>query len=103
MLEGGIEHAQDIGAFIVHHDIALRIPQHRHGCASGKMRIGARVDLVHVARIEKRIVISAGKTTEPPPLIGQPRVHHGQVDHVFEALSLRAINVRDAQGQIRAT
>src|SRR5580693_9895739 len=43
-IEGGIEHADDFGGFVVDDGTALLVPQHRNRHAAGIMRIGEKID-----------------------------------------------------------
>src|SRR6185437_5573070 len=54
-VEGAVQHADDVGGFVVDDGPALLVPQDRHGRAAAEAAIGALVDLVDVARPGERI------------------------------------------------
>ena len=71
VLERCVEHADDVGAFVVHDHVALGIPQHRHCGAACIVRVSAGIDLVNVFRPKQWVRVCALVATERPALIGQ--------------------------------
>src|SRR5262249_57134102 len=66
--EGAVEHADDLGRFVVDDGAALLVPQRRHADAAGVARIGAQVDLGELARAVDAVGNGAGARPEPPAL-----------------------------------
>src|SRR5690554_2405950 len=86
--ESAIEHAHNIGRFIVDDGAALLVPQYRHRGAAGDLRIGAAIELMQVTRTVQVIFISTGEVAKLPALLGQLRVHHADADQLLQPLEL---------------
>src|SRR5271154_6818616 len=81
-----IEHADDLGRFIVDDRARLLVPQHRNRDAAAV--VGARLDieLAKLARAEDRIGNDAAAFVEGPPALGQEPVDDRERDHALESL-----------------
>src|SRR5271168_3814233 len=83
-----IEHADDLGRFIVDDRARLLVPQHRNRDAAAV--VGARLDieLAKLARAEDRIGNNAAAFVEGPPAVSQEPVDDRERDHALESLEL---------------
>ena len=73
-----VEHADDLGGFVVDDPLGLLVPQRRHRDLAGIMRIARRVGLVQIVEAVDPVRRAIGKrriVLERPALVAQPR--HG--------------------------
>src|SRR6185437_3363426 len=97
--EGAVEHADDIGRFVVDDGALLLVPQDRHAGAPVGVRIGALIDLIGEARAGQRVGLGKG-----PALLQHERLDEADRDDVFQALQQaeqqRAVAPRAGERQI---
>lgn len=84
--EGGVEHAQDVGALVVHHHALGHVPEHGHGGAAGDVGVGAGVELMQPGGAEERVVVRRGVAAEAPALVAEGGVDDGDGDEGVEPL-----------------
>ena len=75
-IKRGIEHADDFRGLIADDRLVFLVPQHRHGHASGVVRIGAQIELVEEIVVIQVITGRSGEITVERPAVFQ----HQRVD-----------------------
>ncbi len=85
MIEGRIEHPDDLGALIADDGFFLLVPEnrHRHAAAIGRMRAG--VDLMHEAGLIEGIATGSTILFEGPAVFSHVPVNHRDIDHRRQA------------------
>ncbi len=85
-VEGAVEHADDLGRFVIDDRARLLVPQDRHGHASAEIGPRPDIEFAQGARAEDRIGDDAAAFVEGPAAVAQQPMDHRGRDHVFVAL-----------------
>ena len=84
-VKGGVEHADDVGAFIGDDGVFLAVPEDGHGDAACIVRLCGGIDLVHAGFAVDAIGQCVGKIAFDGPAFRQhERIDNGERDFVFE-------------------
>ena len=84
-VEGGIEHADDLRAFVRHDGAARLVPKDRHRHPARRVGLGAGVYVPQEGRAEKRVARRAGKIgAEGPAVVQHVWMYDGNADHLFQ-------------------
>lgn len=106
VVELGIEHADDLGALVVHHGVRLLVPKHRNGVAALEVRVGVLVQLLDLgeARVQ-RVLRGTVLPAKDPALWAHVHAKEVQVNNRVKALQLahdeRAVRPGAARRQIQ--
>ena len=84
--EFAVEHADDLGGFVVDDGLALLVPQRRHRHPARVAGVGLGVDLVEAGKPVDDIRDAPGRLGEHPALVAHQGVDHRQPDRVLEPL-----------------
>ncbi|MNE16229.1 hypothetical protein D3C80_1091690 [compost metagenome] len=74
--ETGIQHAENVGGFVVDDGFRLLVPKNRNGGTAGIMRIGAGIGFVHISEAVQPVAIRTWIIAEFPTLVGERRLHN---------------------------
>lgn len=87
LVEFGIEHPNDLAAFVVHNRLFLLIPQCWHGVSARVIWVSFEVEVFQVLEPVYRVfLVRALATGEKPPVGTEFKVENGDLDDGFEAL-----------------
>src|SRR6266511_312255 len=81
-----VEHADDLGRFVVDDGTAFLVPQHRHADTAAVARIGAQIDLGELACAVHGVRSGAGARPEAPAVRAVERLDDRHRDHFLEPL-----------------
>ncbi|SSN10488.1 Uncharacterised protein [Klebsiella pneumoniae] len=78
-IEGGIKHADDFCRLIADDGLLFFIPQHRHGHASGVVRVGVQIQLIKKVMLVEGIAGGFREAIVKGPAVFQ----HQRIDHGY--------------------
>jgi len=91
IVELGVEHSDDLGAFVVHDRLVLLVPKDRNGEPSGIIWLGLEIQILDVSRAVQRIDLRCRVlvgSCEGPPVLAHARGNNRNRDDFIEALEL---------------